>query len=140
MSDPVRDHSEADVVAAGGVVIRTHSGRRQVLMVHRPLGDWSLPKGKLDRGERPEGAALREVHEETGVRCVLGAAAGEVWYLDARQRRKLVLWWAMTPEDDDAELIATDGDEIDGIRWLDLDEAMVLATYETDRRLLAKFA
>ncbi len=140
MSDRVRAHTDAEVVAAGGVVIRTHLGRRQVLMVHRPLGDWSLPKGKLDRDERPEDAALREVHEETGVRCVLGAAAGETWHLDARKRQKLVFWWAMTAENEDAELCAVDGDEIDEISWVDLGEAVGLATYESDRKLLAGFA
>ena len=57
------------VEAAGGVVV--HQGR--VLIVHRPrYDDWTLPKGKLDRGESFEDAALREVWEETGVRCNLG--------------------------------------------------------------------
>ena len=57
------------VDAAGGVVVR--DGR--VLLVHRPrYDDWSLPKGKLDPGESFEEAALREVEEETGLRCRLG--------------------------------------------------------------------
>ena len=52
--------------AAGGVVVRDG----QVLVVHRPrYDDWSLPKGKLEDGETWEDAALREVHEETGVAC-----------------------------------------------------------------------
>ena len=43
-------------------------------MVHRPrYDDWSLPKGKLDPGESFEEAALREVEEETGLRCGSGA-------------------------------------------------------------------
>jgi len=46
------------VEAAGGVVL--HENR--VLLVHRPrYDDWTLPKGKLDRGESYEDAALREV-------------------------------------------------------------------------------
>ena len=55
--------------AAGGVVVR--EGR--VLIVHRPrYDDWSLPKGKLKRGEDWGAGALREVLEETGLECSLG--------------------------------------------------------------------
>ena len=57
------------VEAAGGVVVRDG----KVLLVHRPrYDDWTLPKGKLDPGESFEDAALREVEEETGLRCSLG--------------------------------------------------------------------
>src|SRR5262249_56080756 len=59
--------------AAGGIVLR--DGR--VLVVHRPrYDDWSLPKGKLRLGESWQAAALREVEEETGLRCRLGELAG----------------------------------------------------------------
>ena len=68
MSPPSRPIG--DVLAAGAVVIRKDA----VLLVHRPrYGDWSFPKGKLDRGELAPVAAVREVGEETGVRVRLGA-------------------------------------------------------------------
>jgi 8-oxo-dGTP pyrophosphatase MutT (NUDIX family) len=53
-------------------------GRRvEIVLVHR-LGydDWSLPKGKLHPGETEAQAALREVQEETGLRCRLGVRSG----------------------------------------------------------------
>ena len=56
MSPPSRPIG--DVLAAGAVVIRKDA----VLLVHRPrYGDWSFPKGKLDRGELAPVAAVREV-------------------------------------------------------------------------------
>ncbi len=52
------------VVAAGGVVTNKEG---KVLFIYRNE-KWDLPKGKLDKGESIEEAALREVTEETGVK------------------------------------------------------------------------
>ena len=66
------DFEAAEIKAAGGVVCRRGAGGIEVAVVHRPRrDDWSLPKGKLDPGESWEAAALREVHEEIGLRCRL---------------------------------------------------------------------
>jgi ADP-ribose pyrophosphatase YjhB (NUDIX family) len=51
------------VDAAGGMV-KNELG--EVLVIHRK-GYWDLPKGKIDRGETPHLAAIREVKEETGL-------------------------------------------------------------------------
>ena len=63
------------LVRAGGGVVRRPGphGAWDYAVVHRPrYDDWSLPKGKADPGESDEDAAVREVEEETGVRCRLG--------------------------------------------------------------------
>src|SRR5438093_561347 len=72
---PVSDADLAGTVvqAAGGLVLRDGpNGTREIALVHRPrYDDWTLPKGKLMPGESYEDGALREVHEETGLRCRL---------------------------------------------------------------------
>ena len=118
------------VDAAGGVVER--DGR--VLLVHRPrYDDWTFPKGKLDPGESFEDAALREVEEETGVRCTLGRELPPTGY-EVNGRPKLVRYWLMSP---DAELDFAPNDETDDIRWVTPDEARALLTYDRDRDVLA---
>ena len=118
------------VEAAGGVVER--DGR--VLLVHRPrYDDWTFPKGKLDAGESFEDAALREVEEETGVRCTLGRELPSSSY-EVNGRPKLVRYWLMSP---DAELEFAPNDETDNIRWVTPDEARALLTYDRDRDVLA---
>jgi 8-oxo-dGTP diphosphatase len=114
------------VQAAGGVVLR--DGR--VAVVHRPkYDDWSLPKGKLDPGESFEDAALREVEEETGLRCRLVRELPAVEY-EVRGRPKLVRYWAMEVED---ETSFVPGDEVDEVRWLEPAEALALLSYDRDR-------
>ncbi|MBN1819989.1 MAG: NUDIX domain-containing protein [Prolixibacteraceae bacterium] len=51
-----------NIQAAGGVVLHND----QILFIFR-RGCWDLPKGKINRGESPEEAAIREVNEETGL-------------------------------------------------------------------------
>lgn len=134
--DGARADGTAPVVrAAGGVVWRpAPGGGVEVLLVHRPrYDDWSLPKGKVDPGETDEAAALREVEEETGLRCRLGPELASTSYADRRGRPKVVRYWAMTVEE--AGPWAPD-DEVDELAWLPVDEARRRLTYARDAAVL----
>jgi 8-oxo-dGTP pyrophosphatase MutT (NUDIX family) len=126
------------VRAAGGVVWRRDSsGALEVLVVHRPrYDDWALPKGKLLPGERDEEAAVREVEEETGVRCELGGELPSSTYHDQQGRPKVVRFWAMRPLGGDFR----PHDEVDEARWLPLTEAPDALSYAGDRAALAALA
>ena len=118
------------IEAAGGVVWRRGSkGSLKVLLIHRPrYDDWSLPKGKLDAGESHRHAALREVEEETGLHCKLGEELPEVRYEDRKGRAKRVRYWSMEPVSGDFE----PNDEVDEVRWTNLDDAVAAVTYAHD--------
>jgi 8-oxo-(d)GTP phosphatase len=125
VSQPVR--------AAGGIVLRGKGGDRSVALVHRPrYDDWSFPKGKLEDGENEATAALREVEEETGLRCRLGPSVGAVTYQDRRGRVKVVRYFQM---DANGGRFAPNH-EVDELRWVPLDDAPRLLSYAHDRRLL----
>jgi 8-oxo-dGTP diphosphatase len=124
---------DAEVLAAGGLVLRDG----EVAVVHRPrYDDWSLPKGKLDKGEDFEQAALREVWEETGLRCRIESTLGDTNYHDRKDRPKLVRYFHMRPESGEF----APNDEVDELRWLPLDEAQELLTYDFDRELVGKLS
>jgi 8-oxo-dGTP diphosphatase len=104
------------------------------VLVHRPrYDDWSFPKGKLDPGESFEEAALREVEEETGLRCRLARELPAIEYHDAKGRRKLVRYWLMEVE---ADTGFVPNDEVDELRRLAPDEAPALLTYDRDHDVL----
>jgi 8-oxo-dGTP diphosphatase len=115
-------------------------GRRksvEVVVVHRPrYDDWSLPKGKLDRGETHEQGAVREVREETGFEAVLGREVARVDYVDNKGRTKTVRYWEMTVTGGSFRPNA----EVDELRWVPVTEARRLLSYERDRLVLDAFA
>ena len=116
------------VRAAGGVVLRDGS----VLVIHRRRhDDWSLPKGHVEAGETWQEAALREVWEETGLRCELGEYLGATNYVAPAEGAKEVRYWLMTA---DGEAVASH--EVDAVCWATLDEARDLLSYESERSLL----
>ena len=121
------------VEAAGGVVVRDGL----VAVIHRPkYDDWSLPKGKLERGESWEEAAVREVREETGLVCSLGDEIGPPReYVDRKGRPKTVRYWRMEVEEDPGFEV---NDEVDELRWLSVADAMRLLTHGSDRALLGE--
>ncbi len=112
-------------------------GAIEVLVVHRPAyDDWSFPKGKLEPGETEQEAAIREVEEETGLRCTLGRELPTTSYRDARGRPKTVRYWLMTSADGRPAA----ANEVDQARFVSLDDAMALLTYSRDRTLLASLS
>jgi 8-oxo-dGTP diphosphatase len=119
------------VRAAGGLVVRDG----KVLLVHRPkYDDWSFPKGKCDAGETDEGCALREVEEETGLRCELLEEIGETSYRDGKGRPKVVRYWRMRAVDGEFAPHA----EVDAIRWETAESAGSLLSWPRDLPLLER--
>jgi 8-oxo-dGTP pyrophosphatase MutT (NUDIX family) len=130
--------AESPVRAAGGVVWRKPvDGDVEILLVHRPkYGDWTLPKGKAEPDETDEDCALREVHEETGLRCRLGPELPSTSYRDRFDRPKVVRYWAMEPLEGHFE----PSDEVDSVEWLRREEVTGRLTYERDRPVVAALA
>lgn len=127
-----------EIIAAGGVIIEESDGKRRALLVHRPrYDDWSFPKGKLDAGETIEEAAVREVEEETGLKCRIETKLAVIRYRTrgkGERRPKAVHYFSM-------ERVGggnfEPGDEVDRAEWFDFDEAIRTLSYSQDREMLA---
>ncbi len=106
------------ISAAGGAVFNADG---KVLLIHR-RGSWDLPKGKIDPGETPEQAAVREVQEETGLRQItLGPHLLDTWHtyeLKGKRVLKTTHWFKM--QTTDSQLVPQTDEDIELAVWDDL--------------------
>ena len=114
--------------SAGGVVF--DAAGRVALVRQRDRRDrlrWTLPKGRLDPGESPEEAALREVYEETGRVTKL---VGVLGVYDTRRRR--THYFRMLALRDDGIV----DDETEEVRFVEPERALRLLRSRRDRTVL----
>ncbi|MCC6537228.1 MAG: NUDIX hydrolase [Bryobacterales bacterium] len=123
------------IEAAGGLLWRRREdgGGLEIALVHRGrYDDWSLPKGKLDDGEAPDAAALREVREETGFEATLLSFAGAVAY-EVKQGPKRVRFWNMRAGRGGGDL---DASEVAEVRWFTPEDACRKLTYPIEQAIV----
>ena len=105
----------------------------------KPEGTWALPKGLVATGETPAETALREGHEETGVRAKLGPKLGDVRYVytwEGERVFKIVSFFlAYATGGRIGELPPGMDVEVAEARWLPLADAPLLLAYRGEREM-----
>jgi 8-oxo-dGTP pyrophosphatase MutT (NUDIX family) len=133
---PIRDQ-----VSAGGVVFRsTDAGVSVAIVSVGAQSRWQLPKGLVDKGEKPEIAAVREAREEAGVdsEIVSHIETVEYWYagIDGGERvrfHKRVHFYLLKYLGGDT------GDhdwEVNEARWVPIEDAIGQLAFDNERRVV----
>jgi len=103
------------IYAAGGLIEKEN----QYLFIFR-LKHWDLPKGKLDAGEGPQEAAIRECEEECGITKLTITKTLEPTYHIYEHKGgyalKKTFWYAMTTEHDGI-LVPQLEEHIEQVEW-----------------------
>jgi 8-oxo-dGTP pyrophosphatase MutT (NUDIX family) len=126
--------------SAGGVVYRLHEGRPLYLLIRDSYKNWGFPKGHIEKGERPDTAAMREVGEETGLRDV--EVRGDVdtidWYFRFRGRliHKVCHFFLM--ETSATRTCPQRAEGISACKWLPFAEAEARISYGNAREVLRR--
>lgn len=126
------------VAAAGGIVTK----KDKYLFIYR-LKKWDLPKGKLEKKEKVEAAAVREVEEECNVKVVLGPRVCKTWHTYTRNGKnhlKKTSWYHMTLKED-KKMKPQKEEGIEKVIWVDKVElrTVLLTTYRSIRYVMKKF-
>ncbi len=105
------------VQAAGGLV---RNKKNEILLIFR-RGKWDLPKGKLDKGEKLEACAVREVEEETGLKNITLKDPLEISYHTYHEGARFILkeshWFEMEVIDEQ-ELTPQAAEDIHEVKWV----------------------
>ena len=103
------------IKAAGGLVLN----EGEVLMIWR-LKKWDLPKGKLDKNEKPKEAAVREVEEECNVKVKLGKKICHTWHTYKQNGRRILkkTYWYRMYCIDDTNMKPQVEENIDDVKWM----------------------
>ena len=103
------------IKAAGGLVLN----EGEVLMMWR-LKKWDLPKGKLEKGEKPKQAAIREVQEECNVKVKSGKKICHTWHTYKKNGKRILkkTYWFRMYCVDDTEMKPQIEEHIEEIRWM----------------------
>lgn len=168
------------VVSAGSVLFRLNSQRQtpsestatavpqlEICILHQTRRDeWLLPKGRKDRGESVEDAAIRETYEETGYKCTLWPqrmptrapapgvfdihvpevvedlvepVAVTIRQLGKRRGVKIVYWFISLAEEgvEKVEGSQMENESFES-RFMKPEEAIARLTFQSDRELVLK--
>lgn len=101
---------------------------------------WGLPKGVIERAERPDQTALREVQEETGLVAEIEVSLGDIsyWYVwDGERIRKTVSFFLMQAVGGDTSDHDT---EMEEVKWFPLAEGLKAAGYRSERDVIRRAA
>ena len=128
-----------ELISAGVVVYRVKNNLIEYLLLHHIVGHWDFAKGKIEVGETKEQAALRELHEEAGLRTEL-----EPGFIDSisynfvdrsgEPTRKTVYFFIGRVNDEQVVLSS----EHKNFMWLPYDKAYTKMTFDTARQVLQK--
>jgi 8-oxo-dGTP pyrophosphatase MutT (NUDIX family) len=123
--------------SCGAVVYRKYHGNTEILLIkHINSGHWSFPKGHMEDGETEIETAKREVMEETSVKIFIDPTFREsVYYSPKPDTQKEVVYYIGKADNTN---YVPQPEEVAEVRWVEIDNASSVLTYENDRNIIAK--
>lgn len=129
------------VISAGGIIFWKNGSKIFVCLVKRNRKDvWIFPRGRLEVNENMENAVIREVKEETGIIARVIRKIGVIKYSfysssDKKYYDKEVHFYLLKMSKQERFI---PNEEIQEMRWMEIEEAIKLLSYEQEREILLK--
>lgn len=126
--------------SAGGIIISKYGNRWYVLLMKDMNGNWTFPKGKIEKDESHEEAAKREIHEEVGLSGLIKVAEltpSHYWYYRHGSIKKTVYYFLFKSEIMNEPVVQTE-EGISEARWVTFSNAATLIGYPDTNGILLK--
>jgi len=125
--------------SAGAVVFRREKGKIYYLLLHYEAGHWDFPKGIIEKGEKIENTARREIKEETGIEDIKFIEEFKEWIkyffkLKGRNIFKIVTFLLAETKEKEVKISW----EHIGYKWLPYEEALEQLTFKNAKEILKK--
>lgn len=126
--------------SAGGVIVKKEKGKPKVLLIKDSYGRWTWPKGHIEKGEKPEEAALREISEETGLKKIkIEKKLGKQEYFFTLKGKKIFKTvYIFLIKAQAREKLAIQTREIEKGRWFLAEDAVKRIEYKGSKEFLKK--
>lgn len=125
-------------ISAGGVVVFGNA----ILLLKKYNGDWVLPKGRVEENENIHHAAMREVHEESGVKAELIRYIGDIEYsyecgwVEREKVAKTVHWFLMRSKN--MSCIPQKNEGFIEAKFIHIKRASEIAKYDDEKKIIRK--
>ena len=137
----------AEQASAGGFLVDWRTGAPRIALIRvcrRGGSTWEVAKGKIEAGEAPSQAAVREVREEMGVASdvhvhgELGTIRYGFCTPDGAPRLKTIYLYMLEVHGDLAAFSPATGEGIDDVRWFALEEALASLAHPSLRASIGR--
>lgn len=110
--------------------------KNEILLILQTKGHWGLPKGHIEEGETEEQTAIREVKEETNIDVIVNKNLRYSMVYNPKEdvEKEVVYFIAKNTSNNFKPQL----EEVQEIKWLDIDNAINTITYENSKDLLRK--
>jgi len=125
--------------SAGAVIFRQEKNKIYYLLLHYSAGHWDFPKGNIEKGEKLEETAKREIKEETGIEKIefipkFKQSIKYFYELRGKNIFEIVTFFLAKTEEKEIKISW----EHLGYQWLPYEKALERLTYKNTKEVLEK--
>lgn len=128
--------------SAGGIVYRKINHQFEFAIILDPYNEWTFPKGHIEKGEKPEAAALREIQEEIGLsklKIIKLLEKTDYWFKFEEKLIHKYVYFYLIEVTGDEELVRQVS-EVQAAEWVNENDIMAKIGYPKQNHILLSYA